>query len=183
MTRDPGAIYAHFVIAAFLDLGAGHWVEDLRRRFDPLAYSVPAHVTLVHPFQTKIELKEVADHLDRVASTLRPFRLVCQGVTGHEDEYLFLNIKRGSDGIIGLRDALYTDVLAGKRTDSVTFLPHVTVGRVRSLMEFSNALAVAREYDGRVTTFVDAITCYGITGDDQRTVLTSHRLGGGGPAT
>lgn len=183
MTRDPGAIYAHFVIAAFLDLGADQWVEDLRRRFDPLASSVPAHVTLVHPFQTRVELAEVIDHVDRVASTSRPFRLVCQGVTGHDDEYLFLNIKRGNDAIIGLRDALYTDLLAGKRTDSVTFLPHVTVGRVRSLPEFANALAVAGEYDGRVTAFVDAITCYGITGDGQRKVLASHRLGRGGPET
>lgn len=180
MTHDPGAVYERLVIAAFLDLGVGHWVEDLRRKFDPLASSVPAHVTLVHPFQARVELAEVIDHVDRVASTLRPLSLVCQGVTGHGDEYLFLNVKRGNDEIIELRDELYTGVLADVRTDSVTFLPHVTVGRVRSLPDFMAALAVAREYAGPVSTVVDAITCYGITGDDQRTVLTSHRLGRGG---
>lgn len=52
MASDSDAIDEHLVIAAFLDLGAGHWVEDLRRRFDPLASSVPAHVALGHRFQT-----------------------------------------------------------------------------------------------------------------------------------
>lgn len=169
--------YERFVIAVFLDLSPDHWVEALRRKFDPLALRVAAHLTLVHPFRAQAELDVLASHIARVAQDARPFNLICQGITGHKSEYLFLNVKRGNDEIIALRDALYREVLMGAYSDTDTFIPHVTVGRLQSAPEFSAALADSRKYAERVLETIDAITCYGILEDGQRTVMASYKLG------
>lgn len=167
------------VIAAFLDLEADHWLAELRHRFDPLTQQVPAHVTLVHPVRVPEEWPVVSRHVASVAGSFRAFQLVCQGVTGHADEYLFLNVKRGNDELIALRDALYSGVLASSRSDSVTYLPHVTVGRLGSVQEFRAALTVSRTYGDRVSVVIDAIHVYAISVAGQRTVLASHSLRAG----
>ena len=42
---------------------------------------------------------------------LHPFNIVLKGVTGSEEEYLFLNVKVGNDQIIELHDKLYSGLL------------------------------------------------------------------------
>ena len=167
-----------YAIVAFLDLGAAPRVEKLRDKYDPLAQRVAAHLTLVHPFSTTLTRQALEAHLQMVSRWARPIALELQDVTGHQGEYLFLNLKRGNDEVIALRDALYTGPLATFREASVTFVPHVTVGRLSSHTQFQESLYATRGYTEPVATVLDRLSCYRIDDDGQRVILTQSQLSG-----
>lgn len=172
---EPSTTYA---IVAFLDLGTAPWVEELRDNYDPLAQRVAAHLTLVHPFSTTLARQALEAHLQAVSRATPPITLELRGVTGHQGEYLFLNLKRGNDEVIALRDALYTGPLATFWEASVTFVPHVTVGRLSSHIQFLEALHAARGYTEPVATVLGRLSCYRIDDDGRRVILAESQLGG-----
>jgi 2'-5' RNA ligase len=165
-----------YVVAIFLDSRVTRWVEELRTQFDPLAGSVPAHLTLVHPFPASLNPVDLEYHLSQAAEHTPTFRLDLQGVTGHAGEYLFLNVKRGNDHVVALRDSLYEGRLATYRDRTVTFLPHVTVGRLADRNQFMRALSGARLHDQVLSQCVDAICAYRIGRDGLREVVAEVRL-------
>ena len=167
-----------YAIVAFLDLGSAPWVEKLRVKYDPLAQRVGAHMTLVHPFTTTLVWQALEAHIQTVSRQARPIALELQGVTGHQGEYMFLNVKRGNDEVIALRDALYSGPLSPYQETSVTFVPHVTVGRLAGRIQFQEALSSARDYTEPVTTALDTLSCYRIDDDGQRVILNQYQLGG-----
>lgn len=113
------------------------------------------------------------------AHEVPPFELELRGVTGHEDEYLFLNVKRGNDDVIFLRDGLLRrEPFAAGLDPSVTYLPHVTVGRVGNRERFRDALAVARQYGESLVVPVNEIHAYRIDAVNSREVVASVPLGG-----
>src|SRR3954464_8715457 len=75
---------------------------------------------------------ELEKHLRELVAQSRRFSVVFQGITAYENEYLFLNIRRGYDEVMQLHDVLYSGSLAMHHVRRHTFVPHVTVGRVRS---------------------------------------------------
>ena len=48
----------------------------------------------------------------RATKGLTPFEVTLREVTGHIEEYLFLNVKRGADQLVALHDQLYSGVLS-----------------------------------------------------------------------
>src|SRR5688572_33434583 len=68
-------------------------VVSFRDRFDPLARRVPPHLTLVHPFTDMLSDSALEDHVRSVATTISPFPIKLEGVTLHEGEYVFLNVR------------------------------------------------------------------------------------------
>jgi 2'-5' RNA ligase len=87
-----------------------HLVERLREQFDPLAPLIQAHITLVFPFESDLSTEQLLSHIQQAIHGIRPFTVQLQGITGHEDEYLFLNIIRGNDLLIELHDRLYSGI-------------------------------------------------------------------------
>jgi 2'-5' RNA ligase len=148
------------------------WSEILsvRARFDPLAQKIPPHITLVFPFEDALSDSELEAHLRGVMAQSRRFGVVLQGITAYEDEYLFLNMKRGNDEVIHLHDTLYSGALAPHHVRRHTFVPHVTVGRIRS-DGLHEALAATAALNRPIAATVDAIAVYGVHGDGVRTVL------------
>lgn len=169
---------ATYAIVAFLNLDENRWVEALRAQYDPLAHRVAAHLTLVHPITTTLAQQELLGHIQAVSRETRPIALKLQGITGHLGEYLFLNVKLGNDQVIALRDALYSGPLEAFREPLVTFVPHVTVGRLSSRDRFQEALSVTRAYTEPVVTVADALTCYRIHDDGRRVILHQAQLSG-----
>jgi 2'-5' RNA ligase len=74
---------------------------------------------------------ELEKHLRELVAQSRRFSVVFQGITAYENEYLLLNIRRGNDEVMRLHDVLYSGTLAMHHVRRHTFVPHVTVGRVR----------------------------------------------------
>ncbi|MBM7692159.1 2'-5' RNA ligase [Peribacillus deserti] len=79
-------------------------------------------------------------------------------VTGSENGYLFLNVKKGNDEIIEMHDQLYRGILKSILFREVTYIPHMTVGRLKNKQDFHNALIGAEKFHFEFSTIVNEIT-------------------------
>ena len=140
-------------------------IEQIRSMFDPLATSTEAHITLVFPFESNVSSEQLHSHIKDATRNIQPFQLKLQGITGHEGEYLFLNVKRGNDQIIELHDKLYTGVLAPYLLHSHTYVPHLTVGRLPDNDSFCHALAKIKEFTATFETQIKEISVCSIQAD------------------
>src|SRR4051812_18898784 len=85
-------------------------IENLRSQFDPAVHLVPAHVTLVFPFQSPINDLYFIDLMNEVVSQFDPIefalgQLVCV------DSYGFLPVTKGRRLMTELHDRLYSGEL------------------------------------------------------------------------
>jgi len=168
---EPGA--PKRVIVVFPRIEVADRLEQLhfaRSRFDPLASVVAPHLTLVFPFRDVLDDDALADHVTGAVSGQRPFPIVLAGVTAHEDQYLFLNVKRGNDELIALHDALYAGPLARHLSRRHTFVPHLTVGRVPR-ERLDAALDEMASLEAPLSAIVDALSIYRVDPDGTRPLL------------
>jgi 2'-5' RNA ligase len=146
-----------------------------RDRFDPLAGKVAPHLTLVSPFEDPMSDEALESHVREAVANISAFAGRLQSVTLHEGEYLFLNVKRGSDALIHLRNNLYAGRLGPHCDRRYTFIPHVTIGRL-SREQVREALDATAELTREIDFLVDAVSVYRIGADGLRPVLFEIRL-------
>lgn len=168
MSQIPKRVVVAFPTIA--DASAWAQVMAVRERFDPLAGRIAPHLALVFPFQDPMSDRVLEAHLRSAASQVQRFAITLGEVTAHENEYLFLNVKRGNDAVVHLHDALYTGALAPHRVRMHTFVPHVTVGRLAA-DELAAALDDSSALTSAIAAAVDAISVYRIEADGTRPVL------------
>lgn len=104
-------------------------IEPFRRRHDPLADSLPAHVTLVFPFPTSLSVMQLASHIRRVVGNWPALPVSFRDVEGILDEFVFLMVRERADAIIALHDKLYRGILKASLREDIPYQPHVTLGR------------------------------------------------------
>ncbi|WIG59295.1 MAG: hypothetical protein OJF49_002042 [Ktedonobacterales bacterium] len=158
------------VIATFPAFASAEEIERIRRAYDPLADSIPPHITLVFPFTSALSSDELLEHMRHAVAGIPPFPVHLQGVTGHMSEYLFLNVKRGNDELIALHDRLYTGILAPYLLPQFTYTPHLTVGRLASVAAFSAALQDAQSLTVRFEETIHEISLYAVEPDGRRAI-------------
>jgi 2'-5' RNA ligase len=158
--------------------GAAAWQQVLavRRRYDPLATEMPAHLTLVFPFEDPLPDAALEAHVRSVVAGWRPLTITLAEITGHENPHLFLNVKRGNDELIDLHDRLYTGPLARHQLRWNTYVPHVTVGRLPT-DQLSAALDATAGLTAAIPATVAVLTGYAIEPDDGRVVRFQVPLG------
>jgi 2'-5' RNA ligase len=167
-----------WVIMIFPEREGLEAVEALRRRYDPLANQIPAHITLVFPFSTDLSQERLRRHLADAVRGMAPFPVRLRDVTGHEGEYLFLNVKRGNNAPFELHDRLYSGPLTAHRSNEHTFVPHLTVGRLPDREAFHAALEEVRNWPGELDVTVRSVSAYRIAEDGGRSIDLEVSLGG-----
>ncbi|WP_175987584.1 2'-5' RNA ligase family protein [Bacillus sp. Marseille-Q1617] len=115
-------------------------IEVLREKYDPLHSFIPPHITLVHPFKSNLTQHQLIEHINSCLVGIKPFEFRLQNVTGAPDHYLFLNVKKGNDSIIELRDRLYSGILEKYLVRDLSYMPHLTVGKLSTETAFHEAL-------------------------------------------
>ncbi len=167
------------ILPEFSDSGQAAEIERLRQAHDPLAGVIPAHITLVFPFESELTVDALESHMRAATKGIRRFPMELREVTGQEGEYLFLNVKRGNDALVALHDRLYTGPLAEHLSPAHTFVPHMTVGRLADAAAFGEALAEARRTTGTKTFTAEAraITLYRPGEEGERAVERVVALG------
>lgn len=152
-------------------------IQAVRRAYDPLAAVIPPHLTLVFPFASDLSADALAAHLHAASRGIGPFALRLAGVSGSEDEYLFLGVKRGNDDLIALHGQLYSGPLAPCFDPRYTYTPHLTVGRLANPAAFAAALDDARaRLPGAFATTVRAICAYRIGASGERAIESTIAL-------
>ena len=120
-------------------------INEVRTKYDPLANYVRPHITLVFPFDSDIETRQLKEHISSVLLGYKPFEVVLNGITPTRSfgKYLFLNLQQGSDKIIELHKLLYSGILQEHFPEWLKgdiFLPHMTVGNFESEEIFELAI-------------------------------------------
>jgi 2'-5' RNA ligase len=130
-----------YAVVAFPALVGADSVEAVRRRLDPLAALLAAHITLVFPFRADLSEASLADHVGRAVEGVPPFAVALTGLSVETGGYLFLNVGAGAERFHALHARLYSGPLACHRSSAHEYRPHVTVGRVAD----HHGLAEARQ--------------------------------------
>jgi 2'-5' RNA ligase len=98
-------------------------------------------------------------------------------MTGHEGEYLFLNVKEGNDRLIALHDCLYSDLLSPFLLAEHTFVPHLTVGRLPNESAWRSAVSEVCKLSINEQFLVTSVSIYVVESDGRRWVESSVMLG------
>lgn len=134
-----------YAVVALPALARADSVEAIRRRFDPQAGLLGAHVTLVFPFRGDLDEAGLRTHVRRAAVGARPFTITLSDLSMETGGYLFLRVGAGAESFHDLHTRLYSGPLTGHRSSAHAYLPHVTIGRLADHAE----LAQAREQADR----------------------------------
>ena len=146
-------------------------IEQVRAYFDPLAAHVPVHITLVFPFRSTLSTADLSHHMEQGLANIQPFQVVLGEVTGHTDEYLFLNVKQGNDTLITLHNHLYSGLLEPYYAPQFTYTPHLTVGRIADRAVLRTALMQARAMlPHRLKIVVDRVNVYWVEANGNRSI-------------
>jgi len=135
-------------------------VEAVRRRFDPLAHVIPAHITLVFPFESEISARALRKHVESALIGVGPLQLGLGEVNVTDDQYLVFNVGHGAAAVADLHDRLYTGPLRQFLAADRAYLPHLTVGRLNTIAEARRALEAIASSNPRVDTIVSAVSVY-----------------------
>ncbi|XXM74466.1 2'-5' RNA ligase family protein [Lysinibacillus sphaericus] len=145
-------------ICIFPEFNGMKEIENVREKYDPLHSFIPPHITLVHPFISSLSKEELIDHMRDCLACTHPFNIKCQNVTGAEGHYLFLNVKKGNDDIIDLRDRLYSGILKRHYKRELSYMPHVTVGKLDDGDTFKKALDDTDAFNAEFTSTIHKIS-------------------------
>ena len=164
-----------YAVVAFPDFENADSIEAVRRRFDPLAGLIAAHVTLIFPLSDDRAETHLADHVQRSVRDVSPFDITLTDISRETDGYLFLNVGVGAHRFRELHNKLYTDPWARHRSLAHEYRPHVTIGRIADRDVLAHAhreadLALTRPISGTVT----GLAIFRLETPDRGTVI--HRV-------
>lgn len=150
-------------------------IDDIRRKYDPLAEHVRPHITLVFPFESDIETDKLEEHIEAVISDIKPFSINLSGITPSKSfgNYLFLNIKNGYNNIVLMHKRIYTGILEEFYPvwlKNAEFMPHMTVGNISDIKEFSKAVVETSSIDEVFEATVHTISVE-IIGENEDSII------------
>ena len=137
-----------FAVAWFPAFDGIERIEAFRRRHDPAAALIPAHLSLVFPFPTAHTRLQVETHIQRVVSRWPPVPVSFRRVRMHANEFVFLMASRGAASIAALHDKLYTRSFRPHLRPDLPYEPHITISRNADLSALERAHAEAQEEFG-----------------------------------
>lgn len=153
-------------------------IDDIRKKYDPLADLVLPHITLVFPFDSDLTNEELNLYLKECLRDIHPFKIELEGFSKREDRYgnyLFLNVVQGMDVIKNIHEQLYKDKL--KQFDAgYDYVPHMTVGKVYSIDLFDKAFDDVNKCNDKFGTVVKKISVEMIGDHEESIIVIEHEL-------
>lgn len=150
-------------------------IQQLRWRYDPLCDKVPPHLTLVFPFESTLSDAELTHHIKEVLEDFSPFSVILKGLSFRKDGYIYLNITSGGEMIRTLHHQLYQGILAPFLHPTLTYVPHLTIGRLGE-KEMRAAKAELAQFDRSFTFQVEQIVLEEILADEGSKIISKHTL-------
>lgn len=155
-------------------------INDIRKKYDPLADLVLPHITLVFPFDSDLSNNELSLHLKECLSGMQEFSIELKGFSKREDEYgnyLFLNVVKGEDIIKNIHHKLYKEKL--KQFNNVNdYAPHMTVGKLSSTELLDEAYDYVSECNEKFSTVVKKISVEVIGEQEESIIIIEQELNG-----
>lgn len=139
-------------------------IDSIRDKYDPLAKHVRPHITLVFPFESSINRKELENYLKTSLEKVKCFDLTLDKIIKIDDNsgvYLFLNIGEGKQTIKEIHNKLYKGILNEYKPNwlkEVEFFPHMTVGDFVKKEELEKAYEDSKSIEIHFSTLVEKIS-------------------------
>ncbi|SKA75574.1 2'-5' RNA ligase [Caloramator quimbayensis] len=162
-------------IMVFPKFENGEIIDNIRKKYDPLASHVKPHITLVFPFESDISSDDLREHILYSVSGISKFEIVLKGIepVNSFGKYLFLNIEEGRDYIIELHKRLYKGILENYYPQWLkgnTFLPHMTIGCFDNDDDFKKAIDETKDIINSFKTIVNEV-CVEIIDENEDSIL------------
>lgn len=153
-------------------------INDIRKKYDPLADLILPHITLVFPFESELTNEELEVYLEECLSEINPFKIELEGFTKKDDRYgyyLFLNVVQGVEIIKNIHDILYEDKLKEFNL-GYEYVPHMTVGKLPSMELLDKAFEDVIKYRDKFSTVVKKISVETIGENEESIIIIEKEL-------
>ena len=120
-------------------------VERFRAAHDPLSAALPAHVTLVFPFESTLGSVQVAAHVRRAIARWPALPVRFEGLGHFHADWVYLRVTRGYAAVEALHDRLYRGALAPFLRRDLPYEPHLTIARATPALSSDALLEAARQ--------------------------------------
>ena len=115
-------------------------IQNIRKKYDELYDLIKPHITVVFPISNDISNKELKTKLIEVLKEVKPFKVVCEGVSLKKDNrigkyYIFLNITEGKEKINNIHLEVYNKILPNVDIKNYNYEPHITLGTTENSKE------------------------------------------------
>lgn len=116
--------------------------QSFRKKYDPYAGLISAHVTFIFPVPEMIGRKKLEAHIEKILSSWKPFRVHFCTLEKTWDHWLYLGAKEGHDLVVRLHDELYGGILRLHLREDLPFYPHIGLGLFsKEAYDFENPTA------------------------------------------
>lgn len=152
-------------------------IDGIRKKYDPLYNLVSPHITLAFPFKSNMSNVILSQKLEECLKDTVSFSLVLQGISKHKDtygNYIFLNIKKGSQEIMKIHNDLYLNIFGEKY--SKPFIPHMTIGNLDSVDKMEQAYESVKDMDIRFTTIIEKVSVEMIGNNGESNIIIEKSL-------
>lgn len=153
-------------------------INEIRKKYDPLADKVLPHITLVFPFKSELSNDVITEWLTASLKEVKPFPLKMNGFSKQEDRfgnYIFLNVIEGEEQIRIMHNALYKGILEKYKTND-PYKPHMTVGKVQTEEEMDTALKSLEHDTNTFQTIVDTVSVEMIGENEESIIEIEYKL-------
>lgn len=154
-------------------------IDDIRKKYDPLAELVRPHITLVFPFDSSMSNEELEQILEKQLVAIKPFTLELGGFSKQEDRfgnYLFLNVLQGAEELSLIHKLLYEGEL--QEFDlGFGYVPHMTMGKLPTVEQMDEAYAEVCNCQERFKTVVNTISVEMIGENEESIIVIEKELG------
>ena len=138
-------------------------IDDIRKKYDLLAEHVRPHIILVFPFESDIDTNKLKEHIENTVSSMKQFNIALSGITPSTSfgNYLFLNVREGSNQIFEMHKGLYNGILREFYPiwlNDTEFIPHMTVGNISDVEAFNRAIEKTKNIDHAFETTVETVS-------------------------
>ena len=166
-----------FAVAWFPSFEGIERIEAFRRRHDPVAHLIPAHLSLVFPFPTAHTRLQVETHVQRIVSRWPPIPVSFRRVRMEANEFVFLMASRGAASVTALHDKLYTRSLRPHLRADLAYEPHITLARHADFALLEAAFHEAEEaFGGEFAGVIREVALLAVGRDGRIDVLKSISL-------
>jgi len=164
--RAPRPPLPRFAVAWFPAFEGLERIESYRKRHDPQAATIAAHLTLVFPFPTALTALQVETHVRKVASGWPPIAVAFRPVRGLNNEFVMLMATRGAAAVTQFHDTLYTRSIRPHLRKDIPYEPHITIARQPEPARYEAALAEAEaEFHGEFDSVLREVTLLSLRAD------------------
>jgi 2'-5' RNA ligase superfamily protein len=116
-----------YFLASFPETETGQ-IERFRRKHDPTADLVEAHLAVVFPVPDSIGRSRLIEHCEQVLRRWQPFPVVVAGFSKSPDHWLLLGLREGGATVTKLYLELNTGILEDHARPDL-FQPHIGLGQ------------------------------------------------------